>query len=213
MRRDAKQADLLLPVSFLVMGLGARRALRSWRARHLRTELVEPQLLALGTDQLKTEQEHTERFNGRASSLVGFAGVVLGLALTAGVETFPRLTSERAKPGDLNLGHVGEPAFVLLFVATVVLLTLSAGVAIFSFLPIKGSRLSIQALREFAQQRTPLPTVRARAYDVNINLLEAQRKANTSKAGRVKWAGWLFVAALLMAMLDACTLGVSQLNL
>jgi hypothetical protein len=194
-----------------VVGLLAMAAAVALRRRR-RREAVPPELLAIGNDQLKTELEFTEKFNGRASALVGFAGVVLGLTVTAGVETFPRLTQAPGKPRALTLGHVGEPLFIVCFAAAVLLLLVCTVVATRSILPIAGKRLKIESLREFGEKRTPLPEVRSRAYTVIVNLLDAQRKANTAKAKPVKRAGGLFVAALLLVAIDACTLAISQLH-
>jgi hypothetical protein len=199
---------------WLVVGwLLLRRWRRSGRAEPQEAERVSGELLAIGADTLKNEREFAERFNVRGAGLIGFAAVVLGLTVNVGKDTFSQLqTHPPATAPELDLGGVGEPLFIGCFLGAVVLLTLCTVIATFAVLPATVTRLSVNALRSYADERIPIAEVRPRVYAVTIHGLEGQRKANGKKAKRLKAAGAAFVSALLLVAIDAGTLAVAQFS-
>jgi hypothetical protein len=195
----------------LLATLGELREQRE-QARQRTREPVPAELLALVSAMLDTEREYAERFNLRASGLIGFAAVLLGLALTVALDAFDRMHPMRGTP-PLRLGGVGTPLFGGCFVVALVLLLAAAVIALTALLPTKVARMKMATLREFAERRTPLEQVRERTYRMVLAALEDQREVNRRKGARLRAAALPFVAGTLLVAVDAGTLAITQLKL
>jgi hypothetical protein len=187
--------------------VGVTRSSIRWRARQPLPNQRDPvpeELFAIAGDALKAERGFGDRYGVRGSTLVAAAGVVAGLTLNLGTSVFTRLPPNEAREARaLHLGGVGEPLFVLLFVAAMLLLALSAALATRALQPRDPEPVKPEHLREFMEKRKPLPYVRHRLYKSDLDALTKQRDTNDKKRNLVTWAGWLLVLALICLMVDA----------
>jgi len=196
--------DLLLAAWLISAGA-------SWLRRRAR-EPVPPELLTIGTERLTNEQEFAERFNGRGSALIAAAGVILGLTVNLGQEVFDRLSHKAGQPPALDLGSVGRPIFIALFLGAMLSLALSAVVASTAVLPSTARRLTVDALRNYQRRRMPMADLRDRVYTWTVNAVDDQRINNGKKVRRLRLAVFAFVTGIVLVALDAATLAVQQIG-
>jgi len=168
--------------------------------------------LTIGTERLTNEQEFAERFNGRGSALIAAAGVILGLTVNLGQEVFDRLSHKAGQPPALDLGSVGRPIFIALFLGAMLSLALSAVVASTAVLPSTARRLTVDALRNYQRRRMPMADLRDRVYTWTVNAVDDQRINNGKKVRRLRLAVFAFVTGIVLVALDAATLAVQQIG-
>jgi hypothetical protein len=196
-------------VAALVIGLTRSRIRR-------RVDPVPEELLGYANDAGRTEADYAQQFNGRLVNLVGAAGIVLALVISLGGDVFARLRPDDPDKPALELGSVGEPAFIALYLLAIVLLVAAASVAVMGVYVGRGSRaarVSAEGYRHYGSGLLPMAVVRRRLYGSACNYLEDQRKLNLKRRTRVQLAGALFLAAIFVVTADAALLGVRVLGL
>jgi hypothetical protein len=145
------------------------------------------------------EANRTESLDRKASTLAGFASLVLSLVTTLGrsfVERFP-----------------GSWA-VALFLAGIFFLVLAIAVSIVALLPKERETLTMGHLERFPLWSTILEPPEVAQGETMRGLIKAiagERTRNDAKGRQVRWAFQLLVVGLLCVNVEAAILGARAL--
>ncbi|MDQ6822812.1 MAG: hypothetical protein M3076_21175 [Actinomycetota bacterium] len=154
----------------------------------------------LAEKQLAIEHASGESLGSRGTALSGFIGVVLAV------------TSALAGQAPKHLGAVGEPVFLVLFVAAVSLLVCAAALSVLVVAPRLRPLLNPNVLRRYATQGTDVPTVNEHFARRTIELLEEEAAINNARARRLASAFRLLLAGLAAAAGQAIVIAAARFS-
>jgi hypothetical protein len=154
----------------------------------------------LAEKQLEFERTSADSLGSRGTALSGFIGLVLAV------------TSALVGQAPKHLGALGEPLFLVVFIAAVGLLVAAAVVAVLVVSPKMRPLLNPAVLHRYSTLRPDMVSLNEHYSRRTIELIELEGAANTVRANRLSWAFRLLLGGLGAAGGQAIIITVVKLG-
>jgi hypothetical protein len=162
--------------------------------------LLYARVAELAEKQLEFERSSADSLGSRGTALSGFIGLVLAV------------TSSLAGQAPKHLGALGQPLFLVLFIAAVGLLVAAAVVAVLVVSPKMRPLLNPAVLRRYSTLRPDMASLNEHYSRKTIELIELEGAVNTARANRLSWAFRLLLGGLGAAAGQAIVIVIVKLG-